>query len=130
MPSIGFEARRPWLADHVIALQARGDAVVCGFLTDGSMAGFFTLDWQSGYLDQLCVAPSLWGRGVASALIDEAKRRSSGVIVLDVNQENERAVRFYERVGFLRGSAGINVASGLKTWRYSWRCDVSAPPEG
>jgi putative acetyltransferase len=99
-------------------------AIVCAFdVADGSMAGFVTLD-EGGHVDQLASATSAWGRGAAKALLDESKRRSPR-LHLDVNQENPRAVRFYEREGFQRTGAGVNPVSGRATWRYMWRADSS-----
>lgn len=121
MPSIDFEARRTWFVDHLIALRDAGVAVVCLFdEANGAMAGFITLDPKSGHVDQLAVAPAYWSKGAADGLIAEAKRRAPGRLKLDVNQDNPRAVRFYERHGFSRRAAGSNPNSGLKTWHYEW----------
>jgi putative acetyltransferase len=84
------------------------------------MAGFVTLDIESGHIDQLAVAPAFWSKGAAKALLDHAKRQSDGVLRLDVNQDNPRAVRFYEREHFRRRTAAANPMSGMKTWRYEW----------
>jgi putative acetyltransferase len=54
-------------------------------------------------------------------LIDEVKRISPAVIRLDVNQSNGRAIRFYERNGFVRTGKGINKNSGAATWLYEWK---------
>jgi len=72
---------------------------------DGIPAGFVTID-ASGYLDQLVVAPGRWGSELASRLVDEAKRRSPDRITLLVNQDNARAIRFYERNGFIHAGRG------------------------
>jgi putative acetyltransferase len=121
IPAIDFEARRVWSVDHLIAMASRGVEIVCAFdASDGRMAGFITYD-KSGHIDQLVAGVHAWGTGAAVALLDEAKRASSGALHLDVNQDNPRAVRFYEREGFRRTRAGINAASGLATWRYAWR---------
>ena len=69
------------------------------------------------YLDQLAVAPEAKGSGAASLLLTEARRLSPGSLTLDVNQDNSRALRFYEREGFERIAEGINPHSGLRTWR-------------
>lgn len=119
MTGIDFEARRSWFVDHVVQLRARGAAIVCAFtVADGGMAGFITLD-SRGFIDQFAAATVAWGRGAATALLDDAKRRSAH-LQLEVNQENPRAVRFYEREGFRRTGAGVNAASGRPTWRYAW----------
>lgn len=120
MPAIDFEARRAWFVDRLTALQAKGVDITCAFdESNGAMVGFITLD-GSGYIDQLAVAPALWGKGAADALLAQAKRNAPGLLKLEVNQDNPRAVRFYEKRGFRRGAAGVNADSGLKTWRYEW----------
>jgi putative acetyltransferase len=120
MPAIDFEARRAWFVDHLAAMRAQGVAVTCAFDEEGALAGFITLDRASGHIDQLAVAPGHWSKGAAAALLDEAKRRAPGTLKLDVNQDNPRAMRFYEKHGFRRRAAGVNPTSGLKTWRYEW----------
>ena len=67
----------------------------------GALIGFVTID-ASGYLDQLVVAPDHWGSELANALVDEAKRLSPDRITLLVNTDNSRAIRFYERNGFVQ----------------------------
>jgi len=121
MPTIDFEARREWFVDRLIALRDNGTTVTCAFdAANGDMAGFITLDPKSGHIDQLAVAPAGWGSSAAAALIAEAKSRAPGRLMLEVNQDNARAVRFYEKQGFHRGAAGVNPNSGLKTWTYEW----------
>jgi putative acetyltransferase len=120
MPAIDFEARRTWFVDHMTKLRAAGVAVTCAFDTaNGALAAFITRDDASGHIDQLAAAPAYWARGAAQALIADAKRHAA-CLTLDVNQENPRAVRFYEKLGFRRTAAGVNPTSGLKTWRYEW----------
>lgn len=121
MPTIDFEARRGWFVDHFVAMEERGVEVMCAFDEgNGDLAGFITLDRASGHIDQLAVAPVYWGTDTASALLAAAKARASGVLRLEVNQDNPRAVRFYEKHGFRRRAVGVNPNSGLKTWHYAW----------
>ncbi|HTR14123.1 MAG TPA: GNAT family N-acetyltransferase [Roseiarcus sp.] len=124
LPSIDFEARRPWLEARLGDIRATGGAIVVGLGGDGQPAGFVTIDAKSGYLDQLCVAPAERGSGLAKALIDEAKRRSPGFVELEVNETNARALRFYEREGFVAVARGVSEASGLPTLRMRWRSEV------
>jgi putative acetyltransferase len=122
MPAIDFDSRRAWFIEHLTGLRDAGAQVVCAFdTTCGAMAGFVTINPSLNHLDQLAVAPRYWGTSAAAVLVDAARRRSSGEIWLDVNQDNPRAVRFYEKQAFLRESESINPRSGLKTWRYRWR---------
>ena len=118
---INFEDRRAWLIDHLRALRAGGAEIIVGLDAGRRPAGFAAIDAKSGYLDQLCVAPRERGSGLASALIGEAKRRSPGMIELDVNETNPRACRFYEREGFSIVGRGLNPRSELPTLKMRWR---------
>ena len=119
--SVDFDTRRAWLIGHLRDLRAGGAEIVVGLDAGGRPAGFAAIDAKSGYLDQLCVAPSERGSGLALALIDEAKRRSPSVVELDVNEMNPRARRFYEREGFSTVGRGFNPQSGLPTLKMRWR---------
>lgn len=120
MPAIDFEARRAWFVDHLTKLRADGVTITGAFdPATGAMAAFITLDEKSGHIDQLAAAPAYWSKGAADTLIADAKRRAPA-LKLVVNQDNPRAVRFYERHAFRRTAAGVNPTSGLKTWRYEW----------
>jgi putative acetyltransferase len=119
MPSIDFEARRGWFVDHLVALRDQGHQVWCAFVaSNGAMTGFVTLDPETGLIDQLAVAPQMWGQGAAAALLDVVRRAAKGPLLLDVNADNARAIRFYEREGFRRTGEGVNPNSGLRTFRY------------
>lgn len=122
MPEIDFDARRPWLVEHLRALHETGVDIVCAFdETNGAMAGFVTIDPRTGHLDQIAVARQARGSGAAQALLDEAKRRAPGRVRLDVNAANPRAVAFYLREGFRKVGEGVNPRSGLATIDLEWR---------
>jgi len=118
---IDFDARRAWLKDRLRALRADGAMIVVGLDASEKPAGFVAIDPRGGALDQLCVAPAERGSGLASSLLDEAKRRSPGVVELDVNEANARARRFYDREGFSVVGPGVNALSGLPTLKMVWR---------
>ncbi len=117
---IDFEARRGWLTKHLCNLRNAGVRVVVACGPSGGLAGFVSIDPESGYLDQLCVAPTAFRKGVGHALIREAMRLSPGLVELDVNEANVRALRFYERQGFRFMTRGTSAASGLPTIRMRW----------
>lgn len=119
MPTIDFAARRPGFSDHLSALMREGARLRVAIGASGP-EGFYTLD-AMGYLDQIAVRRAWQGSAVAPALIADAKALSAGIIDLKVNQANHRAIRFYEREGFVRIGADINPVSGLPLWRYRWQ---------
>ncbi len=117
---VDFDARRPWLRAHLTRLAEHGVDIVIGLDLERRAAGFVTIDEQSGYLDQLCVAPSARGGGLAGELLDEAKRRAPQRIDLHVNVDNSRARRFYERKGFRVIGEGVSELSGLPVRHLRW----------
>jgi putative acetyltransferase len=76
---------------------------------------------REGYLDQLVVAPEHWGTGVAHLLIEEAKRISPRHVTLLVNKDNTRAIRFYERNGFVHAGEDVNPTSGRPVLKMAWK---------
>jgi putative acetyltransferase len=88
---------------------------------DGAMRGFVTVDPATGYLDQIVVAPEAWGSALAAALLDEAKRIAPRGLDLMVNQDNVRAIRFYEKHGFAITGADENPRSGAPLHKMSWK---------
>ena len=88
---------------------------------NGRMVGFVTVDPQSGYLDQIVVAPEAWGTDVANALMAEARRISPTGLELKVNFDNARATRFYEKQGFIDAGETVNEVSGAPVRLMRWR---------
>jgi len=88
---------------------------------DGKMLGFVTVDPRTFDIDQTVVAPEAWGLGVAAALIAEAKRISPAGLDLHVNKDNARAIRFYEKQGFVISGEALNWRSGAPVHKMSWR---------
>ena len=118
-PSIDFVARVPWWRERWRnELVPKADIIVAE--RDGAMVGFVTID-ASGYLDQLVVAPDHWGSKLATSLVDEAKRRSPGGVTLKVNDDNVRAIRFYERSGFVHTGEDVNPASTRRVLKMAWK---------
>jgi putative acetyltransferase len=116
-PSIDFDARVDWwrkrwrselvpVAQIIVAEQ------------DDALVGFVTID-GTGYLDQLVVSPAQWGTDVSRALVDEAKRLSPDGVTLKVNADNFRAIKFYERTGFVRTGEEVN-SSGRAVLLMAW----------
>ncbi len=117
-PSIDFSARLAWWRERW-----RSELVPSARITvadsPAGMLGFVTVDPRTGYLDQIVVAPEAWGSGLAEALLAEAQR-TSPVLDLHVNKDNLRALRFYEKHGFVIGGEGFSM-SGRPIYKMSWR---------
>jgi putative acetyltransferase len=121
-PSIDFTARVPWWRGRWCDELVPNAAIIVAE-HQGGLVGFVTIDGQ-GYLDQLVVAPDRWGSGLATALVDEAKRLSPVSITLLVNDDNIRAIRFYERHGFVRIGRGANPTSGRPVLKMEWNAQA------
>ena len=117
-PSIDFAARANWWRERWRGELVSKAAIVVAE-QNGAPAGFVTID-ASGYLDQLVVAPDHWGSKLATTLVNEAKRRSPDRITLLVNQDNARAIRFYERNGFVHAGEDVNPTSGRPVLKMEW----------
>ena len=119
-PDIDFTARLAWWRarwrDELVP-----SAAIIVAETAGRMTGFVTVDPQTGYLDQIVVAPEAWGSPVAVSLMDAAKNIAPSGLDLDVNQDNVRAVRFYQRHGFAIAGEHANPRSGAPVYRMIWR---------
>ncbi len=121
-PEIDFDARRDWLTRQIAALEAGGAATLCLFRgAPATLAGFVVIDPQTGWLDQICVGPDFKGAGCGETLMAAARDLSPGRVRLDVNADNLRAVRFYERGGFAQIGRGANTLSGRPTIMMEWR---------
>jgi len=118
-PAIDFAARVPWWRERWRSELVPKAAIIVAE-QDGVPVGFVTID-ASGYLDQLVVAPDRWGSELATALVDEAKRRSPDRITLLVNKDNARAIRFYERNGFVHAGEDVNPTSGRPVLKMEWK---------
>src|SRR6202011_3174652 len=118
-PSIDFAARVSWWRERWRNELVPNAAIIVAEQA-GRLVGFVTID-ASGYLDQLVVAPDHWGSPLAAALVNEAKRLSPDRITLLVNTDNIRAIRFYERNGFVPAGEDVNPTSGRPVLKMEWK---------
>jgi putative acetyltransferase len=119
-PQIDFAERVAWWRERW-----RNELVPFATITlaehDGALMGFVTVDPKTRYLDQIVVAPEAWGSEVAAALLAEARRISPAGLELKVNADNARAIRFYEKHGFVIIGRDVNERSGAPVHVMSWR---------
>jgi putative acetyltransferase len=124
---IDFDSRLEWFTARLAELEADGALTLC-FYEDASstLVGFVVINPATGWLDQLCVHPNYFGAGAARALIEAVRQASPSGIRLDVNADNSRARRFYEREGFSLVGAGAVSRSGRATVVLEWRPNCPA----
>jgi ribosomal protein S18 acetylase RimI-like enzyme len=68
---------------------------------------------ERGYLQRLAVHPEHRGRGLAETLISDGlrwlRRRGALTTLVNTQEANERALRLYQRVGFVLEPYGLVV---------------------
>ena len=115
LPPLAFQERHDWLFEHIENLHDAGSSTVCAVnARTGGVAGFVTFEPAAHRLHQIVVASSARGSGAAKLLLDDAKRLSGGVLVVEIEALNARAARFFEREGFVR--ARQNGGAVHMTW--------------
>jgi putative acetyltransferase len=119
-PDIDFAARVGWWRERWRSELVPQASIVVA-TRDGALVGFVTVDAKTLYLDQIVVAPEAWSSGMGSILIAEAKQLSPQGLDLHVNQDHARAIRFYQRQGFVVARPDANAISGRPTYLMSWR---------
>jgi GNAT superfamily N-acetyltransferase len=87
--------------------------------SDGALVAMMVL--EGDWIDQLYVDPVMTGRGLGSELVDLAKTQRPEGLQLWAFQSNVRALRFYERQGFVatRTTDGDN-EEGAPDVNYEW----------
>jgi putative acetyltransferase len=119
-PHIDFAARLPWWRERWRTELVPVATIMVAEAGNG-LYGFVTVDPKTGYLDQIVVAPEAWGSDIAAMLVAHAKRLSPASLHLKVNADNARAIRFYEKQGFVDTGADINPESNAPVRKMSWR---------
>ena len=128
-PSIDFSARLEWWRQRW-RNELVPTATIAVAETSNGIVGFVTVDPRTGDLDQMVVSTQAWGSDVASALLAQAKRISPRGLDLHVNKDNFRAIRFYEKQGFVVSGEALNWRSGAPVHKMSWRPDDGRMTDG
>lgn len=113
---------REWLFLHMENLHRAGAYTACAFNRHtGNLAGFVTINTKDNSLDQIIVAQTARGTGVATLLLNEAKRIAVGPISISVSEDNGRAIRFCEREGFSKTGVDSAGTGQARVWTMRWQ---------
>jgi len=88
-------ALRPLVAEELAS-----DTVDWWVLVSATEALIGFLGFASDTIEALFVDPDHHGQGGGKFLVAHAQSLSAGALVVDVNEQNEAALRFYEALGF------------------------------
>jgi putative acetyltransferase len=119
-PVIDFSARVEWWRNRWRNEILPGATIMVAE-GEGTLVGFVTVIPRRRYFDQIVVAPERWSSGIGETLVAEAKRLSPAGLALHVNKDNVRALRFYEKHGFVIQGGDVNPHSGRPVYKMSWR---------
>ena len=118
LPQIDFAARRDWFAEYLRGLETGGAVTLVA--VQQVPAGFINYHPVTGYIDQIAVGLQWQGHGIARAFLAAAKQACPHGLNLKVNQQNPRALRLYQRAGFVVTGEGVGAASGMALWEMEW----------
>ena len=83
----------------LVAGELASDAVDWwALVSDTALIGF--LGYATNAIEALFIDPDYHGRGGGKLLVAHAQYLAMGALAVDVNEQNEAALRFYESLGF------------------------------
>ena len=91
------EEDRTDIATQVKDLYIPNTPLILG-VQDGTIVGFMGM--TDNHIDALFIDPDYLGQSLGKAFIQHARTITKGPLSVDVNEQNEGAHRFYEKMGF------------------------------
>ena len=88
-------ALRPLVAEELAS-----DALDWWVLVSGAGTPIGFLGFANDTIDALFIDPDYQGQGGGKLLVAHAQRLGAGALAVDVNEQNEAALGFYEALGF------------------------------
>ena len=125
-PNIDFAQHVEWFREHWANLQLDSRVILAEFaLPPHKLAGFVAVSPRTGYLDQIVVAPEAQHLQAGQLLVDAAKHVGREGLYLHVNKDNQRALGFYQKCGFVVAGEDVNRRSGAPVYMMTWRPDAA-----
>lgn len=84
---------------------------------DREIAGFIGL--YQGHIEGLFVLPIHQNKGIGKALIRRCQQKDRS-LSLYVYKKNQKAIAFYEKLGFRKDQSGLNEQTGEKEYFMVW----------
>ena len=113
----------PQLYSSAEEIKLIGNMIDAGWVrvayVDGVIVGW--IGRKGTEIHALCLRPDMQGKGIARALMNDAKRNAKKLGLWSY-QANDRATRFYEKAGFVavQHTDGAGNDAGLLDIRFEW----------
>lgn len=92
--------------EKVFAMETADETLFVAADERGAMIGFVSIYLPQSFVHHLYVEPSQSGRGIGTRLLARALAVAGGSATLKCQTGNERALRFYRRLGWVEVTAG------------------------
>ncbi len=106
-----------WEGNFLLVKELLGQAEVYVWEDGGCILGFIGLNGE--HIEGIFVDSQSQGQGIGKHLLDFAKGRKQR-LTLNVYQKNARAIRFYQREGFVLSAAGQDPDTGEADYEMLW----------
>ena len=84
----------------LVAQELASDAIAWWVLVSSGEMPIGFLGFANDTIEALFIDPDHHGRGGGRLLVEHAQRLAAGALAVDVNEQNEEGLRFYEALGF------------------------------
>ncbi|PSB34836.1 GNAT family N-acetyltransferase [Chlorogloea sp. CCALA 695] len=85
----------------------------------GQIVGFVVV--SNDVIAQIFVEVEMQNRGIGTGLLNHAKSLYPNGLSLTTLKRNDQAQQFYEKHGFVAGTAGVNLVNGQPSINYDWK---------
>ncbi len=107
-----------WRRNRAVVKELLPQAEVYACEKNGEILGFAGVNGE--YVEGIFVSEEARSQGIGKSLLDFLKTKKTG-LRLNVYQKNVRAIRFYEREGFVIQSEGMDETTGEKDYVMVWQ---------
>lgn len=107
-----------WESNYILVKEMLLQAEAYVYEDGQKIQGFVGLSGE--HIEGIFVSDEMQSRGIGKLLLDFAKERKAE-LCLNVYQKNTRAIRFYQREGFVIRREGLDEAVGEKDYEMVWQ---------
>mgnify|MGYP004466299029 FL=1 len=108
-----------WRSNFELVKEMLPQAEIYVYEDAGEIQGFVGLTGE--YIEGIFVSGEMQSQGIGKRLLDHMKAIKD-TLYLSVYQKNTRAIRFYQREGFVIQHEGWDESTGEKEYEMKWQC--------